>query len=183
MVASQYFASASNYPIPHIYDITSCPSSSIPVTLTISNTCGSTIGSTTIGPILAKPVANFSAPLKTCVGSSVTYTNTTIAGYNQSCSRLTNYTWNFGDGSPEVTTGNILSPQNRTHTFTAAGTYSVTLTTTSYCGTTTKVQTICVEPTTITPSFTLDTEEGCGPLAVTATNGTNSSNSCPTPPT
>ena len=131
-------ASSSNYPIPHVYNITSCPSSSIPVTLTISNTCGSTIGSTTIGPILAKPVANFTAPLKTCVGSSVTYTNTTIAGFNQSCSRLTNYTWNFGDGSAEVTTGNIISPLNRSHTFTAAGTYSVTLTTTSYCGTTTK---------------------------------------------
>jgi len=77
----------------------------------------------------------------------------------------------------------FLSPQNRTYTFTAAGTYSVTLTTTSYCGTSTKVQTICVEPTTITPAFTLDTEEGCGPLAVTATNGTNTSNTCPTPPT
>ena len=46
-----------------------------------------------------------------------------------------------------------------------------------------ELQAICVEPTTITPSFTLDTEEGCGPLAVTATNGTNASNSCPTPPT
>ena len=183
MVASLYFASASNYPIPHSYDITSCPSSSIPVTLTISNTCGSTIGSTTIGPILAKPVANFTAVSKTCVGSSVTYTNTTVAGYNQSCSRLTNYTWNFGDGSPVVETDYITSPLNTTHTFTAAGTYSVTLTTESYCGVSTKVQTICVEPTTITPAFTLDTEEGCGPLAVTATNGTNTSNTCPTPPT
>jgi PKD repeat protein len=56
-------ASSSNYPISHVYDITSCPSSSIPVTLTIRNSCGSTIGSTTIGPILAKPVANFTAAL------------------------------------------------------------------------------------------------------------------------
>ena len=183
MVASHYYATSSNYPIPHSYDITSCPSSSIPVTLTISNSCGSTIGSTTIGPILAKPVANFTAVLKTCVGSSVAYTNTTVAGYNQSCSRLTNYTWNFGDGTPNVTTGNIPSPLNRTHTFTAAGTYSVTLTTTSYCGVSTKVQTICVEPTVLTPAFSLDTEEGCGPLTVNATNGTGASNSCPSPPT
>ena len=97
----------SNYPIPHVYDITSCPSSTIPVTLTIRNSCGSTVFSNNIGPILAKPVANFTAALKTCVGSSVIYTNTTVAGYNQSCSRLTNYTWNFGDGTPNVTTGNI----------------------------------------------------------------------------
>ncbi len=164
------------------------PDITIRVRLLIITACGSTPADIYVGPILAKPTSNFTVASKTCVGSQLTFTNTTVSGKNydfnsNACNSLTKYSWNFGDGSPVVETDYITSPLNTTHTFTAAGTYSVTLTTESYCGVSTKVQSICVEPTAITPAFTLDTEEGCGPLTVTATNGTNTSNTCPTPPT
>ncbi|MFN6388586.1 MAG: PKD domain-containing protein, partial [Bacteroidota bacterium] len=178
--------SSSNFPIPHSYNISSCPSGSLTVSLTIYNSCGSTTGTTTIGPILAPPISNFTVASKSCVGAQLTFTNTSTSGQNfdnGSCNSLTTYTWNFGDNSSEIFLEDLSSPQNVTHTFTAAGTYSVTLTSYSFCGVSTKVQTICVEPTVLTPAFTLDTQEGCGPLTVNATNGTGASNSCPSPPT
>ena len=56
MIASNQYnagspASSTNFPIPHSYNISSCPSGSLTVSLTIFNSCGSTSGTTTIGPI------------------------------------------------------------------------------------------------------------------------------------
>ena len=71
------------------------------------------------------------------------------------------WTWNFGDGSPVVTTqGPIL------HTFPAFGVYNVSLTVSNAeCSFT---ETRVVEVLNRTPGFTLDRTTGCKPLRVNA---------------
>ncbi len=60
------------------------------------------------------PAANFTASSTNgCAPFSVTFTNSTAG--------TANYTWNFGDGSPAST------QTNPNHTYTATGSYSVTL--------------------------------------------------------
>ncbi len=61
------------------------------------------------------PKANFSIPDSTCIGSTVSFTNTSTGG--------SSYFWDFGDGS--VYAGGTSSP---THTYTSAGTYIVCMT-------------------------------------------------------
>ena len=75
------------------------------------------------------------------------------------------YAWDFGD------TG-ISALENPTHTYAAAGTYTVTLTATNECGSvemTTEV-TVSLAPTAPTAAFSADVSEGCAPLTVTMTN-------------
>ncbi|WP_115867534.1 PKD domain-containing protein, partial [Marinoscillum furvescens] len=65
--------------------------------------------------ILPEPVADFSAPTSICLGEKISFTNnSTIAQGN-----LT-YTWDFDD----LSTSTEINPE---HTFSAAGTYDVTL--------------------------------------------------------
>jgi len=64
--------------------------------------------------ILLEPRANFDISPQVCEQTPITFTN-------QSC-YATNFTWDFGDGSP---TSNLLSPS---HTYQTPGTYTVTLT-------------------------------------------------------
>jgi PKD repeat protein len=76
--------------------------------------------------------------------------------------------WNFGDGSPNVTT------QSPTHTFTAAGTYTVMLTVWNSAenhDTTTATITVTAPPETwVSASFTPDKTSGTYPLAVVFTD-------------
>jgi hypothetical protein len=63
--------------------------------------------------------------------ASYTYTNTNNAFNfvsNSSGSQISSYKWNFGDGTPEITT------QNAAHTFAIAGTYQVCLSIENPCG-------------------------------------------------
>src|SRR5690606_3652805 len=93
--------------------------------------------------------------------------------------QLFTYKWDFGDGTPIV----ILSQQplqNISHTFATAGTFNVTLTVTGACGSTSITKTICIEAP-IVPLFALNNNDGCGPLAVTATNTTSLAASCNPP--
>uniref|UniRef100_UPI00404A0FDF PKD domain-containing protein n=1 Tax=Flavobacterium sp. TaxID=239 RepID=UPI00404A0FDF len=168
---------SSNYPIPHMYDTSSCPQNSFTVTLDVENACG--ITPFTLGniSILTKPTANFSAPSIACVNNSIQFTNTTISGFGQNCNTNAIYTWNFGDGSPLVTTTQIPVPQNITHTYTSSGTYNVTLTAVNFCGNTTITKTICIEPP-LAPQFTLNSISGCAPFDVTTTNNTVLTNQC-----
>jgi gliding motility-associated-like protein len=173
-------ASSLNYPIPHTYLSSSCPATSFIVTLDVTNACGTTPFTLGNISILTKPTANFTSPPSGCVNSSITFNNTTISGYGQGCVQSSIYTWNFGDGTPIITTP-LSPPTNINHTFSTPGTYTVTLTAQNFCGITTISKTICIEPP-LTPTFTLNTTTGCAPLAVTTTNTTNTTNSC-NPPT
>ena len=71
--------------------------------------------------ITQPPQAKFGASLPNCVGRAITFTDSSTGTAG---SVLTKWYWNFGDGSPQVTstTG---TPQ--AHTYTSAGTYTATL--------------------------------------------------------
>jgi gliding motility-associated-like protein len=179
--SSPYFNSASpidsnDYPIPHSYLISSCPGGSFTATLEITNACSATPFTTSNIVILKKPEASFQAPANACVNTNVTFTNTTATGFNQNCNQQAIYTWNFGDGSPVVTTPMTL-PQNITHLYSTAGTYNVTLTAQGFCGISTFSKTICIEPP-LSPQFTLNQTQGCAPQTITAINNTNTAFSC-----
>ena len=64
-------------------------------------------------------------PSSTTVGTSVSFT----AVVTPSDAPVTEYSWNFGDGSTRTTTGNSTS-----HVYTAVGTYTVTVTVTAADG-------------------------------------------------
>jgi PKD domain len=71
----------------------------------------------TIDAKILKPIANFTSKV---TAKSVTFSNTSTYGVT--------YSWNFGDGS---TLSTLAAP---TYTYAAAGTYTVTLTTTGITG-------------------------------------------------
>src|SRR6266550_578255 len=94
------------------------------VTLTVTDNLGATNARSqgvTVNAANQPPVANFtsSCPTLTC---SFTSTSSDPDG------SIAGYSWNFGDGSPVVTT------QNPSHTYGAGGTYTVTLTVTDNQG-------------------------------------------------
>lgn len=84
------------------------------------------------------PKATFTSTATTiCQGGNVTFTST-------STNYPASYSWNFGDGTPAGTTANPV------HQYTAAGTYTATLTVTNQWGSTTSA------PVTITVGTPLD---------------------------
>ncbi|MEC3907938.1 PKD domain-containing protein [Tamlana sp. 2201CG12-4] len=160
-----------DFPIPHTFSRFNCPGGNT-VSLTITTSCGSTL--LTAGPIiiLDAPTISFNAPSIACVNSSVSFSNTTIAGYTNDCSTFNVYTWDFGDGSP---VSRQVSPR---HSYSAPGTYTITLDAETPCGIgSTFTKTICVEPV-LQPNFTFD--NACINTPLQITNTTNVSQSCGT---
>jgi len=101
------------------------------------------------------PIAAFSAsPTSGCAPLNVQFTNSSTGA--------TSYSWNFDDGSAANTTA---SPS---HSYTAAGTYTVTLTATNASGDSTKTTVITVGLPVA--AFSADTTSGCAPLTVNFTN-------------
>lgn len=167
---------STNYPIPHIYTVGSCPKPSFELKLDVTNACGTTPFTLGNISILTKPIANFTAVSNSCVNKNILFTNTTIAGFSQNCAQTAIYTWDFGDGTTKITSS---TSQNTNHTYTSPGTYTITLTSQNFCGITTKTQQICIEPP-IVPQFTLNNTAGCVPMIITATN-TTFATSCTAP--
>lgn len=159
-----------NFPVPHKYTRANCASGGSTVNLTITTSCGSTY--LTAGPIiiLDVPVISFSIPAVACVNSSVYFSNSTYAGYTNGCSTNNVYTWDFGDG----TTSRDVNPY---HSYSAPGTYKVTLKATTPCGVGLDVpaQYICVEPV-LQPQFTY--ANACAAEGVQMTNTTDTNLSC-----
>jgi PKD repeat protein len=125
------------------------------ITLRASNQSGSDtmtrVDYITVG---ATPVANFTYVLN---GATATFTNSTIGG-------ATSFHWSFGDGD----TSNVTNP---VHTYNAPGTYTVVLTATNDCGSTTKTTEIVVVSQGLpTAAFTANPSVGCEPLTVNFTN-------------
>ena len=125
------------------------------ITLKATNTSGShTFTQTNYITVKAIPTANFTTAIN---GSTVTCTNKTIGNADS-------FLWSFGDG-------NTSSLSNPVHTYAASGTYSLVLTATNMCGSSTKTQSLTLV-STVPPiaSFTVNPLDGCVPLSVNFTN-------------
>ena len=133
------------------------------VTLTATNSAGSnTISQTNY--ITATEVTDAPGPLfKSTVTSG--YAPLNVQFVDASSNAPNAWIWSFGDGSTS-------SLQNPTHTYTAAGTYTVTLTATNSAGSNTVSQTgyITVEAAVPVSSFTANITSGAKPLAVQFTD-------------
>lgn len=122
------------------------------VTLTVSNAAGSsTATQTDIIIVNAGPNANFSSSV---AGATANFDNTS--------SNASTYSWDFGDG-------NSSTDAEPSHTYAADGTYTVVLTATNACGTSTATQQVVVI-TSPNAGFTAATTSGCGPLLVQFTD-------------
>ncbi len=147
-------SASTDYPVPHSYNKTNCPENFFTAVLSITNACTEIPSGSDVYPItvFSVPEADFIAP-SSCVNTSITFTNKTIAGYNSDCTQEAKYTWDFGDGSPILEIKNSLPEDaSTTHTYTATGVYNVVLTAkNSSCGETSKTKqvTISEAPTAI----------------------------------
>jgi gliding motility-associated-like protein len=111
-----------------------------------------------IGPVTANVTAGPNT--SGCAPLTVNFTNTSTNGLT--------YLWNFGDGSPTSTSFSA------SHTFTSAGTYTVTLSAANsnacFRANDTAYVIIRVDTNAITPSFTYVLTDSCGPYTVVFTN-------------
>ncbi|MDI6792084.1 MAG: PKD domain-containing protein [bacterium] len=129
------------------------------VSLTVTGSCGSdTKTKSNYITVRAVPAADFTVSSATpCVGSGVTFTDTSTGS-------ITSRLWNFGDGDTSPAT-------NPSHTYTTAGSYTVSLTVTGSCGTDTETKTnyitVVLSPTA---DFTANTTIPCAGAAVVFTD-------------
>ncbi len=128
-------SSASQNPL-HIYSSTG--PFTVGLTVTSAAGCENTLIQT-LNTVFAEPQAAFSVAGEVCLGTAVNFTDqSTVQG-----GAVTQWNWNFGDG-------NSSSSQHPSHTYAAAGTYTVTLGATSAQGCQTvnniATQTIVVHP-------------------------------------
>lgn len=111
-----------------------------------------------IGPVAANVTAGPST--SGCAPLTVNFSNTSNNGLS--------FVWNFGDGSP------VVSSFDATHTFTAAGTYTVTLaaSNSNACFVTndTARLLIVVDTNSIKPGFTYTLIDSCGPYNASFAN-------------
>lgn len=122
--------------------------------------------STTDAYAYFSPIADFLAPREVCID------NPEVAFANTTCPLNTPGTkvmWNFGD--PTSGSSDTSSQVHPRHTFTAVGTYTVTLTVTSFCNTSVKTMNIVVrEAPEAGGSYTLPTSTVCAPYELTVSN-------------
>ncbi|MDQ6609335.1 MAG: PKD domain-containing protein, partial [Bacteroidota bacterium] len=95
------------------------------VSLSVTSNAGCTDNSTkSVATIYQQPTAKFNVPAEVCYGTSVNYTDQSLA----SGSTISQWQWDFGDGSLPST------QQNPTHNYASPGTYTVSLIVTSAVG-------------------------------------------------
>lgn len=156
-----------DFRVEHTYTRSSCPERTFTARLLVKNACDITPYTAGNIQINIKPVADFTVDSRIiCLGNSVRFTDRTQKGAYGNCSNLTVYSWDFGDG-------NTSSAENPTHTYAAAGEYTVKLKTSNPCGDTEKTEKICVNPKPIA-SFTLPATATCAPYTLRPTNTSNS---------
>ncbi len=118
------------------------------VILTVSNSAGSnTATQVDYINVGTTPVAGFTAVTN---ADSAAFTNTTQNGIS--------YAWDFGDGQSST-------EANPSHVYASDGTYTVVLTATNACGTSTFTQEVVIV-TGVEASFIADVTSGCAPLTV-----------------
>lgn len=160
----------------HTYSTTSCGQAGNQFVFRIKavNLCDSSSASISPIRIYTAGQANFNpAALNNCVNSTVTFINSTVAGFNSACSASSLYQWDFGNG--QTLTTPLFS--NPTTTYALPGTYTVSLTVTNSCGSSTVTRTVCIESAPI-PNFTITPAVGCVPLSTSIVNTSDTLNSC-----
>jgi len=172
----QFLDSSNNTPIAWVWSFGDGGSSTIsnPVhtyttagTFTVTLTATNSAGSNTISQadyITANMVTDAPAPLfKSTVTSG--YAPLNVQFVDASSNSPNAWTWSFGDGSTS-------SLQNPTHTYTTAGTYTVTLTATNPAGSNTVSQTNYITVLAAVPvsSFSANVTSGTKPLIVQFTD-------------
>lgn len=145
--------------------------------------------------VSANPQAQFTGPVTKCVNTQACFVNTSIGNQVISNSCLTpSIVWSISPSTGYVISsgslGNDFSStdsslwlsgsDNLCLTFTVPGTYTITIKTGNKCGVDVESKTICIEPPLV-PQFTLNTNAGCIPLTVAASNTTSLVNQCSTP--
>ncbi len=119
------------------------------VTLTATNDAGSDVSTqANYINILDMPVASFNF---NATGPDFSFFNTST--------NATSYVWDFGDGAMNM-------GENPMYTYLMDGTYTVVLTASNDCGTTTSSQTVTVSTAPVA-SFAADTTFGCAPMVIT----------------
>ncbi|MBF6642157.1 gliding motility-associated C-terminal domain-containing protein [Flavobacterium sp. J49] len=200
-----------NHPPPasvtHNFLISSCGTTSTSGTTTYQNSFFASIAainpcdqsSASVVPIRIStpPIANFSLPQATvCIGNQICFTNTSTGGdsaSSTSCSTpklIWTISPNTGFTLASGTLGNDFGSTNTNSwlsgsssicpVFSVTGTYTITLKIGNRCGVDEITKVLCVQ-SVLTPQFNLNTNNGCIPLAVTATNATNLANQCSAP--
>jgi len=142
-------ATNTTFLLQHTYTKSSCPAADFTATLKATNGCFTTTYTLNQIIIRTKPTADFSTlPAAPCEKVPVCFTNQTINGYSgNTCNQNSSFTWDFGDG----TTSTLKDPP--CHTYTAAGTYTVTLTASNAaCGMDTKTKQVTVSPVSPPPA-------------------------------
>lgn len=159
----------------HTYTQSSCgqPGNAFTFKMKAINSCDSSLASISPIRVYSGPQANFNVVPSGCVGTPITFFNTSILGFNSTCSSTTLFTWNFGDG--QTMTSVVMT--NPSHVYATPGNYIVTLSTQNACGTTTKTDTICIEAPPI-PLFTLDPDTACVPFIAQVSNLSTAINAC-----
>ena len=148
-------------------------------TLSIQNACSTTVSTINNITVLEPSIASFQTEDINCINESILFTNTSIIGDNVDCTKAANFKWDFGDGTiiDDISTDEATS---QSHIYTSPGKYTVSLSIISKCGTDVFTKEICIDPE-ITPTFSVNTDEGCIPLNITTTNTTDESQLCSTP--
>jgi len=132
------------------------------VSLTVSSSsqgCNDAVTKTDYITVNSGPTAEF-------VGSPLSGTEPLTVNFTDQSTDATGWDWTFGDGGTSTT-------QNPSHTYTTAGTYTVTLTASNVCGTDVnqKVDYITVDPCVApTADFSGTPTNGEEPLAVDFTD-------------
>jgi gliding motility-associated-like protein len=116
------------------------------------NTAGPCVQPTAAGTITvyALPTLNFTNTAPSCETRVITFTDNS----NPNVGTLTNWLWNFGDVNSTVANPNTSTATNPTHTFSAAGNYTVGLTVITSNG--------CTNPTPFTKIITISDRPKAG---------------------
>ena len=119
-----------------VYNYTSTGPFNVNLTVTSANGC-SDDSIRVMNKVYAQPTAAFSAPAEVCYGTTINFTDQSSAPN----SSVAQWLWNFGDGTTST-------QQNPSKTYTAANTYTVSLTIVSAanCSSTTMTKTVIVDP-------------------------------------
>ncbi|MCX6317309.1 MAG: PKD domain-containing protein [Bacteroidetes bacterium] len=126
-----------------------------PIKYTFTSTAGGCVDTLTRNiTVLDSASARFTFSATACEKSAVSF-NSTTSTIPLASGTITGWTWNFGD--PASGANNTSTLQNPTHIFTGWGNYTVTLsvTTSNGCRSTTRTQTVFVNPIP-RPRFTVD---------------------------